>query len=103
MPVTVAVPAATPVKVTVQLPEVKLQLAPTVPTAVLDDVKLTLPVGVFEAVVLSVMVAVQVEVAPTLMVLGAQTTAVDVLSLAVTPIVIVAAALVLPLWLESPS
>src|SRR5437867_4946098 len=42
VPLTVAVPGATPVKVTVQVPDApRVQLAPTVPTAVFDDVKLT--------------------------------------------------------------
>ncbi len=77
---TVAVPGATPVKVTVHLPAVKLQLAPTVPTAVLDDVKVTEPVGVLAGVVVSVTVAVQVDIPPTLMLARAQETPVDVLS-----------------------
>ena len=77
---TVAVPGATPVKVTVQLPPDNMQLAPTVPTAVLDDVKPTVPVAVFAGVVVSVTVAVQVEVAPGTIVAGLQVTPVDVLS-----------------------
>ncbi len=89
---TVAVPGKTPVKVTVQLPAVKPQLAPTVPTAVLDDVKVTEPVGVLAAFVVSVTVAVQVDVPPMLMLAGAQETLVDVLSSFIT--VTVAAALV---------
>jgi hypothetical protein len=61
--VTVAVPAPWGVKVTEQVPvEDRLQLAPTTPTEVFDDVKLTLPVGVLEAFVVSVTVAVQVDV-----------------------------------------
>ena len=67
-------------KVTAQLPDVNKQLAPTVPTAVFDDVKLTVPVGVFAGVVVSVTVAVQVEVAPGTIVLGLQTTLVEVVS-----------------------
>ncbi len=59
---TVAVPTATPVKVTEHLPADKVQLAPTVPTAVFDDVKLTEPVGVLAAFVVSATVAVQAEV-----------------------------------------
>ncbi len=59
---TVALPEATPVKVTEQLPAVNMQLAPTVPTAVFDETKLTVPDGVFAAFVVSVTVAVHVEV-----------------------------------------
>ena len=77
---TVAVPGATPVKVTVQLPDVKRQLATTVPTAVFDDVKLTVPVGVFAGVAVSVTVAVHAEVPPMLIEAGLQATPVDVLS-----------------------
>jgi len=81
VPLTVAVPVGpTLVKVTAQLPDVKRQLAPTVPIAAFDDVKLTVPVGVFAGVVVSVTVAVHVEVAPGIMVFGLQATAVDVLS-----------------------
>ena len=82
---TVAVPAATPVKVTEQLPAVdNIQLAPTVPTALLDDVKVTIPVGVLVGVVVSVTVPLQLVVPPGTIVGGAvpQATLVDVLSLA---------------------
>ncbi len=75
---TVAVPGATPVKAAVQLPPDKMQLAATVPTAVFEDTKVTLPVGVREAVVVSVTVAVHVEVPPMLMEARLQLTAVDV-------------------------
>ncbi len=78
---TKAVPGKTPVKVTVQLPDVKGQLAPTVPTAVFDDMKVTEPVGVLAAFVVSVTVALQLEVPPMLMLAGAQETLVDVLSI----------------------
>jgi hypothetical protein len=78
--VTVAVPGATPVKIALQLPALKMQLAATVPTAVFDDVNVTLPVAVREAVVVSDTVAVHVEVPPMLMEARLQTTAVDVLS-----------------------
>jgi len=44
VPVIVALPGATPVKDTVQLPADNVQLAPTVPTPVFDEVKLTDPV-----------------------------------------------------------
>ncbi len=94
---TVAVPTATPVKATVHLPDDKMQLAPTVPTVVSDDVKLTVPVGVLDAVVVSVTVTVQVEVAPGRIVLGLHATLVDVVSLPVTVTVIVADPLLLPL------
>jgi hypothetical protein len=99
--VTVAVPTATPVKVTEQLVTLavvdKVQLASTVPTEVFEDTKLTVPPGVFEAVVVSVTVAVQLEVPVGTIVLGLQTTLVDVLSLLVTVTVTVAAVLVLVL------
>ena len=79
---TVAVPAATPVKTAVQLPDTRVQLAATVPTAVFEDVKLTVPVAVLAALVVSVTLAVQVDVPPMLIEAGAQDTAVVVLSLA---------------------
>ena len=74
-------PAATAVNVTVHEPDVKVQLAPTVPTAVFEDVKLTVPVGVLDAVVVSVTVTVQVEVPPGAIEPGLQETPVVVLSL----------------------
>ncbi len=77
---TVTDPTATPVKLAAQLPDNNVQLALTVPTAVLDDTKLTEPVGVFAGVVVSETLAVQVEVAPGTIVLGLQTTLVEVLS-----------------------
>ncbi len=79
---TVALPGATPVKLTEQLPTVRAQLAPTVPTAVFDETKVTVPVAVLAAFVRSVTVAVQVDAAPMLMLAGVQATAVDVVSLA---------------------
>jgi len=82
VPLTVAVPAATPVKTAVQLPDTRVQLAATVPTAVFEDVKLTVPVAVLAALVVSVTLAVQVDVPPMLIEAGAQDTAVVVLSLA---------------------
>ncbi len=81
MPVTVAVPGLTPVKAAVQLPPDKMQLAElaaTVPTAVFEDTKVTLPVAVREAVVVSVTVAVHVEIPPMLIEARLQLTAVDV-------------------------
>jgi hypothetical protein len=82
VPVTEAVPRATPVNVTEQLPDTRTQLAPTVPTGVSDETKLTAPVGVFAAFVISVTVAAQIEVPPMLIEAGLQNTAVDVLSIA---------------------
>ena len=79
MPVTVAVPGLTPVKAAVQLPPDKMQLAATVPTAVFEDTKVTLPVAVREAVVVSVTVAVHVEIPPMLIEARLQLTVVDVL------------------------
>jgi len=61
--------------------EPRVQPAPTVPTAVFDDAKFTVPDGVLDVELRSETVAVQVEVWPTEMRLGAQTTSVDVLSL----------------------
>jgi len=99
VPVTVAVPTATPVKVTEQLVTLavvdKVQLAPAVPTPVFDETKLTLPDGALAGVVVSATVAVQVEVPVGIIVLGLQATPVDVLSLPVTVTVMVAAVLVL--------
>ncbi len=70
-----------PVKSAVQVPAVvSVQLVPTVPTVVLEDVKLTVPVGVFAAFVVSVTVAVQVDVPPTLMLAGLHATPVEVMS-----------------------
>src|SRR2546425_1286466 len=103
VPLTVAVPADTPVKVTVQVPDTpRVQLAPTVPTATLDDVKLTEPVGVFAALVVSVTVAVHVD-APPMLIGVVHETAVDVLSNGVGVTVIVFEAVgPLPLWFASP-
>jgi len=76
-PVTVAVPAAEPVKVTVQLPADNVQLAALREPAPVD-VKLTLPVGVI-AVLTSVSVTVAVQVEPWLMTTGlVQATLVEV-------------------------
>ena len=55
-------PAVRPVKVTVQLPDTRVQLAPIVATAVFDEVKLTVPVGVLDGFVVSETVAVTVAV-----------------------------------------
>jgi len=97
VPVTIAVPTVTPVKVTVHLPDDRAQLAPTVPTDVFEDTKLTVPPGVFDMDVVSVTVAVQVEVPVGAIVPGLQATAVDVLSLLVAVTVTVATELVLVL------
>ncbi len=82
MPLTVAEPGATPVNAAVQVPDApSVQLAATVPTAVFDDVNVTtVPVAIREAVVVSVTVAVQVDVPPMLIEAGAHETAVVVLS-----------------------
>jgi hypothetical protein len=82
--VTVAVPGATPVKIATQLPPDKAQLAATVPTAVFEDTKFTLPVGVLAGVVVSATVAVQVEVPPMLIEARLQTTVVVVASFGFT-------------------
>jgi hypothetical protein len=68
------------VNVTVQLPDDRVQLAPTVPTVVSDEVKITVPDGVFVGVVVSETVAAQVEVPPMLIEDGVQDTEVEVLS-----------------------
>ena len=74
---TVALPAAEPVKVTVQLPADNVQLAALREPAPVD-VKLTLPVGVI-AVLTSVSVTVAVQVEPWLMTTGlVQATLVEV-------------------------
>jgi hypothetical protein len=99
--VAVAVPTATPVKLTVHLVRPaavdKVQLVPTVPTPVFDETKLTLPVGALAGTVVSATVTVQVEVPVGMIMLGLQATLVDVLSLPLTVTVIVEAALVLVL------
>ena len=80
---TVAVPAPVlPWKVTEQLPAANVQLAAlkTPPVVPADNVKATEPVAVREARTVSVTVAVQVEVPPTRMLFGVQTTAVVVAS-----------------------
>jgi hypothetical protein len=97
VPVTVAEPGATPLNVTMQVPDTSVQLAPTVPTVVSDDVKVTVPVGVFEGVVVSETVAVQVEVPPMPMLVDAQDTTVEVLSKAAADTVIVPEVPELPL------
>jgi hypothetical protein len=79
VPVTVAEPRATPLKLAEQLPADNVQLVPTVTAAVFEETKVTVPVGVLATVVPSVTVAVQVPVwlIPTV---GLQTTLVEVLS-----------------------
>jgi len=76
----VKLPEATPVMTTVQLPPDNVQLASTVPTVVSDEVKLTLPDGVFAGVVVSETVTVQEPVRPTVTE-AAQDTEVEVSSL----------------------
>jgi hypothetical protein len=96
VPETVAVPVAVPVNITEQVPASNMQLGalnepPVVPVA---NVNVTVPVGVFAGVVVSVTVAVQVDAWLITTVAGLQDTAVAVLSFAVFPTVIVAAALI---------
>jgi len=102
VPLTVAEPGATPVKVTVQVPvPPSVQLAATVPTAVFDDVNVTVPLGVMAVPTsVSVTVAVQVEPPPMLMLDGAQETPVDVDRL--FTVIVFEVVGPLPLWLESP-
>ncbi len=59
----VVLPEVRPVNVTGQLPaDDKMQLAPTVPTTVLDETKLTVPDGILAAFVVSATVAVMIAV-----------------------------------------
>ncbi len=104
-------PAVVPVNVTEQLvtPDVvdKLQLLATSEPPVVPAVrvKVTIPVGAFETVVVSTTVAVTDEVqlvAPNATLQLTAPTLVDVLSFDETVTVTVAAALVLVLWVESP-
>jgi hypothetical protein len=95
------VPAAVPVKVMEQLADDRVQLAAlSVPGVPADNVKLTLPVGMLEAVVASVTVAVTVAVqlvAPNAILQLTLPMLVDVLSFPVTVTETVAAELVLVL------
>jgi len=85
VPDTMKVPEATPVMFTMQPPEAsRVQLASTTPMAAFDATKLTVPIGVLARVVVSVTVAVQVEVPLTKTWLGLQAMLVDVLSFGVT-------------------
>lgn len=86
----------------VRLHEVALREPPVVPAV---KVKVTVPVGVFAGVVVSAIVATTLAVQldpPKAMVQLTAPTLVDVLSLAVAVTVIVAAELVLVLWVVSP-
>ena len=74
------VPDATPVAVTVQVPDDRVQVAPTVPAAEFDDVKLTEPDGTLDGVVVSLTITEQVEAPPGRIVEGLQETVVEVLS-----------------------
>jgi hypothetical protein len=69
---------------------------------VLDEVKLTLPPGAFEGVVVSATVTEHEEVPVGTIVLGLQAILVDVLSLPAAETVIVAEVLMLELWVVSP-
>jgi hypothetical protein len=93
----VKLPEATPVIVTVQVPDAKVQLAPTVPTLVSDEVNVTVPLGVFAEVVVSETATEQEPVRPAVTELG-HMTLVEVLSKA-TVIVLIP---LLPLWTLSP-
>jgi hypothetical protein len=57
-----------------------MQLAPTVPKVISDETKVTLPIGILEAFVVSVTLALQVEFPPGTTVVGLQETVVEVLS-----------------------
>ena len=76
------VPAAAGAKSAVHLSFDKVQLEAIVPTPGFDDVKLTVPVGVFEALVVSGTVAVQVDAPPIVRVLGLHEMLEDVASFA---------------------
>jgi hypothetical protein len=80
VPVTVVEPTTRPVNITEHEPAASMQLAPTAPTVEFEDANVTLPVGVLEAVVMSVTEAVQVEVAPMSIVPAVQAMLVEVLS-----------------------
>jgi hypothetical protein len=102
--VTDSVPVVVPaVNVTEQVALVdNVQLAPIVlPVAVPVMVKLTVPVGVFDGVVVSATVAVQLEVPVGTIVAGLQATDVEVASFALT-VILAAVALVLVACCVSP-
>ncbi len=99
VPVRVVWPAATAVSWAVQLPSESVQLACTVPTLVSEEEKLTVPVGVFEGVVVSGTVAVHMDFPPESMLLGLHAMLADVVSFALWllllfPLVVVGAGLV---------
>lgn len=64
--------------------------------------KVTVPDGMLEAVVVSVTVTVQVEVWSALIELGLHTIAVDVVSTGMTTVIVADIVLELGLWVESP-
>jgi hypothetical protein len=98
-PVMSAVPVAVAVNVTLQLPETRVQVVELKEPAGPVSVNVTVPVGeMIVPVEVSVTVAVQEDATPTTTGL-VHTTAVTVLRLLT---VTLAAALVLPLWVESP-
>jgi hypothetical protein len=82
VPVILVVPAAAGAKSAVHLSFDKVQLEAMVPTPGFDDVKLTVPVGVFEALVVSGTVAVQIDAPPIVSVLGLHEILEDVASFA---------------------
>jgi hypothetical protein len=100
-------PAVVPVNVTEQLPPFNVQVGvlnepPVVPAV---RAKVTVPVGTFEGLGVSVTVDVTVVeqlVAPSAIVQLTLDRLVEVLSLPVTVTVTIATELMLPLWVESP-
>lgn len=100
-------PPVVPVKVTKQLPAVRVQVVesndpPVVPAL---RVKVTVPLGVFAALVVSVTVAVtgaEQFVPLSAIVQLTLPTLVEVLSFDVAVTVTIAEPLALPLWVESP-
>ena len=98
MPETETEPAATPVSVTEQVPATNAQLAPTVPTRVFVEARLSIPPGILPAVVVSATVTTHVDVPVGTIIAGLQTILSEVLSLevTVTRTVVVAAEVVAP-------
>jgi hypothetical protein len=100
-------PADVPVNITEQVPDESIQVVPLnePPVEPAVNVKVTVPVGVFAGVVVSATVATTLAVQlvpPSAIVQLTLGTDVEVLSLPVAETVIVAAELVLVLWVASP-
>lgn len=87
---------------TEHVPEARVQPASTAPMRGYVDVRLTLPPGVWLAVVVSTTVTTHVEVPVGTIVLGEQLMLVEVLSLLAMLTVTLPAGLVLEPWPESP-